>query len=562
MRRFATISALALLTLSVACPDQRRGAGDDDDAGGDDDDGADDDDDGAPDDDDGAPDDDDAVEQPCTAPARMTNVGCTFWAVDLDNAENFVDDAAAAQFAVAVVNVSDEVATVVVRINTAGVGLPVSQQLVESADVDPGAIHIFRLPRRDVDGDNVTDGTDDGPQTWHSSRAFKVVSTAPIVAYQFNTLDQQFSNDASLLLPDRALARDHLVLSYPPGAPMGFEFVPGFDPPRNRSYVTIVGTVDGTEVTVEAGVDFASGTGVSPINPGGTGIDGRIGIAQGTERTFVLNRYDVLNLETMLAMSFDEMFTIGAPDPSGTRVTSDEAVAVFTGTDLTAVVSPNAGEDGCCAEHFEQQILPTRVMRPDFVVSRSAVRNQASPENDMYRIMALQDGTTVTTSLGGDDASFTLDSGEFHELFTTRGFVVEGSGPLHVGQFLVQGTEAGSIGDTSLLYVPAVEQRQAAYTLTTGEGFSENWIVISAVEGTEPKVDGQDMAAASCDGPVTDGVYEGQTYVSWTCPVSDGAHDVYSGTSVTDLEGPPIATFVYGYYSAGSYAYPGGSGLD
>ncbi len=561
MRRFAIISVLTLLTLSVGCPDldRRRGGDDDDAGGGDDDDGAPDDDDGAPDDDDGAPDDDDATANPCQAPARMTNVGCTFWAVDLDNAENSVDDAAAAQFAVAVVNVSEDVATVVVRINTANVGSTVMQELVESASVDPGAIHIFRLPRRDADGDNVTDGVDDGPQTWHSSRAFKIVSTAPIVAYQFNTLDQQFSNDASLLLPDRALARDHLVLSYPPGAPMGFEFVPGFAPPANRSYVTIIGTIDGTEVTVEPSVDIEAGIGVSAL--GTTGIDARRGIAAGTERTFVLNRYDVLNLETMLAMSLDEMFSLNA-DPSGTRVTSDEAVAVFTGTDLTSVITVDQGESGCCAEHFEQQILPTRVMRSDFVVSRSAIRNEANPENDLYRVMARDNGTTVTTSLPGDDASFTLDSGEFREVVSNRGFIIESTGPLHVAQFLVQGTEAGVIGDTSLLYVPPVEQRQAAYTLTTGEGFSENWVVISAVDGTEPKVDGQDMAAAGCNGPVVDGEYEGDTYVSWTCPIADGAHDVYSGSSVTDLEGPPIATFVYGYYNAGSYAYPGGSGLD
>jgi hypothetical protein len=314
-------------------------------------------------------------------------------------------------------------------------------------------------------------------------------------------------------------------------------------------------------VTVEPSVNIVSGTGVSPINPGASGVAGRIGIEGGGERTFILNRYDVLNLETMVATTLGELFEIGAPDPSGTRVSSTEAVAVFTGTDLTSVTTVDT-EDGCCAEHFEQQVLPTRVMRPNFVVSRSAIRNEANPENDMYRIMALQDGTTVTTSLAAADASFTLGAGEFREVATNRGFIIEASGPLHVGQFLVQGTEAGSIGDTSLLYVPAVEQRQAGYTLTTGEGFSENWIVISGVQGTEPKVDGQGMSAAGCSAPVTDGVYAGETYVSWTCPVSDGVHDVYSGTSVNDLEGPPIATFVYGYYSAGSYAYPGGAGLD
>ncbi len=558
MRLVPRLFFLLPCLLLLACPDTRRGSGDDDDGGDDDDSGLGDDDDGT-DDDDGA-DDDDVVNE-CSAPARMTNVGCIFWAVDLDNAENVVDDAAGAQFAVAVANVSDEVATVVVRINTAAVGRPSTQQLVESADVDPGEVHIFRLPRRDVDGDNITAHTDDGPQTLHSSRAFRVVSSAPIIAYQFNTLDQQFSNDASLLLPDRALGRDHLVLSYPPGAPAGFELFPGAGlAPKNRSYVTIVGTVDATEVTVTPGVNFVFGEGVPPLNAGAAGIEGRIGLREGEPRTFVLNRFDVLNLETMVALELGEIFTIGSPDPSGTRVESTESVAVFTGTDLTAVTSVDV-EAGCCAEHFEQQILPTRVMRRGFVVSRSAVRNESNPENDVYRVMASQDQTTVETSLPAPNDSFTLDSGEFHEFAANRGFTVEGSGPLHVAQFLVQGTEAGSIGDSSLLYVPSVEQRQASYTFTTGEGFSENWVVISGVEGTAPQLDGADMGTSGCSGPVTDGVHGAETYVSWTCPVADGAHRVWTGAEF-NAEGPPVAIFVYGYYNAGSYAYPGGSGLD
>jgi hypothetical protein len=541
---------LALLWFGCPDLDRRRGAGDDDDGADDDDD------DDATDDDDDGTDDDDADANPCTAPARLTNVGCIFWAVDLDNAENFVDDAAAGQFAVAVANVHDEPATVVVRINTAAVGDPVAEQFVESTTIDPGDLYVFRLPRRDVDGENVVDGTDDGTQTWLSSRAFHIVSTAPVVAYQFNTLDQQFSNDASLLLPDRALAREHVVLGYSPGAPTSF-----FGAPANRSYVTIVGTAIGTEVTVTPTADIVAGDGVPALNPGAAGLAGRIGIAAGTDATFTLGPFDVLNLETLIAVDLDELFALGLPDLSGTRVSSTEPVAVFTGVDLTAVTTVDE-EGSCCAEHIEQQVLPTRVMRSDYVVSRSAVRNEANPEPDVYRILASTAGTTVTTTLPGADASFTLGAGEFREFSARTGFVVESSGPLHVAQFLVQGTEAGAIGDSALLYVLPVQQRRASYTLTTGEGFSENWIVISGVEGTAPRLDGRDMAAAGCSGPVTDGVHDGSTYVAWTCPVADGVHQVFTGADVGDEDGLPIAVYVYGYYSAGSYAYPGGASLD
>ncbi|MFH2006960.1 MAG: hypothetical protein ABI333_10285, partial [bacterium] len=59
-----------------------------------------------------------------------SNVGCEFWAVDLDNEAVAVNDAAAQQFGVAVANVNDYPVVVDVYINTARVGQPVSESEV------------------------------------------------------------------------------------------------------------------------------------------------------------------------------------------------------------------------------------------------------------------------------------------------------------------------------------------------------------------------------------------------------------------------------------------------
>ena len=134
--------------------------------------------------------------------------------------------------------------------------------------------------------------------------------------------------------------------------------------------------------------------------------------------------------------------------------------------------------------------------------------------------------------------------------------------PLSWSSSSQSGTEAGSIGDASLLYVPPVEQRRSTYTLTTGQGFSENWIVVSMVQGGSAWIDGDEVGAPiGCAGPAVDGVLDGITYESWTCPVSDGSHTVWSAaTKAAATE--PIAVSVYGYYNAGSYAYAGGAGLE
>jgi hypothetical protein len=538
-------------------PDDDDASGDDDDATSDDDDTTGDDDDTTGDDDDTTSDDDDTTgddddtspPSPCDeAISRLTNIGCEFWPVDLDNAENFVDNAAGAQFAVAVANTHDSLtAHVEIFINEGGVGSPLLEALVTDAYIPPGDLHTFALPRRDVDGINVTTNVDDGPQTWHSSRAFRVQSDAPIVAYQFNTLDQQYSNDASLLLPTHALGTSHRVLTWPPNAPLA-----AFG--ANRTYVTIVAAQDDTVVNVTPSSDIVDGDGVPATSQG-------VGIAAGQTGTFNLDRYDVLNLETtFLEISFP---MDPVPDLSGTTVVSNKPVAVYTGADLAIVHSLSApvSEDDCCAEHIEQQVLPTRAMRGKFVVSHSAVRNPSNPEMDVYRVIG-NGAANVTTSLPFPYNAFSIAAGEFFEFEANQGFTVESDVPLHVAQFLIVGTQAGGIGDSAMLYVPPVEQRRATYTLTTGQGFSENWVVLGMAEGTPVWLDGAPVdSSIGCDGPTTDGTLDGTTYISWTCPISDGVHDVASAAIAADATAP-IAATVYGYYSAGSYAYPAGAGLD
>ncbi len=486
-------------------------------------------------------------DDPCEeAMATKNNIGCEYWAVDLDNAENPFDDAAAAQFAVAIANIGNEgTAEVTVHLNNAIYGDPLNLDLVEEHDVPEGEVYIFLLPRRDADGDSISNNVDDGPQSWLSSRAFRIVSNLPVAAYQFNTLDQQYSNDASLLLPTSGLGKDHLVVGFPPGAPTATA-----GSPKNRGYVTILGTEDNTSVTVQVTEDIEAGWDVPAM-------------AAGESHTFNIGQFDVLNLETRL-FTLVELMGGHTADLTGTRVQAEKPVAVFFGVDLTGV-GQESFTDSCCAEHIEQQIIPSMAMGQNFVVSHSGQRNAGTAEMDYYRIMAYETAT-VTTSLPAPNDSFTLGLGEFREFFVNTGFTVETTdGYLHVAQFLVEGgnTSAG-IGDSALLYVPAVEQRRSLYVFTTGQGFSINQVVVSMPEGTEVHYTDASQTkvvnATNCLGPLPNGTLGGITYVAYDCEIEDGVHTVYSGTSPDD-SGEDIAVYVYGYYSAGSYAYPAGSDL-
>jgi hypothetical protein len=136
-----------------------------------------------------------------------SNLGCDYWAVKLDNAtvpgaNGGWLDANAQQYAVIVCNTHPQYAARVTVENHAGV--------VAEAQVPPNDLHIFELPRQDVHG------------TLLAPKAYRIRSSIPIVAYQFNPLDNVgvFSNDASLLLPNTSLGRRYLVMSRPGGIPI------------------------------------------------------------------------------------------------------------------------------------------------------------------------------------------------------------------------------------------------------------------------------------------------------------------------------------------------------
>lgn len=484
------------------------------------------------------------------AEETRSNVGCEYWAVDLDNAENSLrmpgmpdvgDMAAAAQFAVAVANTDPTLsAHVTAEINNAPQGEPLDLEVVAEVDVAPSSLEILELPRRDADGDNVTDHVDDGPQSWLSSRAFKIKSTAPVVAYQFNTINQMYSNDASLLLPKSGLDTHHIVLGFPPNAPVKSSISP-----KNRSYLTVLGTEENTKVKVTPAYTIMEGEGVPEL-------------AEGVEHEFLLGPFDVLNLETPLLTLQQVMGGAKLPELTGSIVDADKAVAVFFGNDLTSIgpLDADPEAESCCAEHIESQILPTSAMGKVFVVTRSAPRSHTNPEVDVYRVLAIVDNTEVTTNLSGPAASFSLNSGEFFEFDTAEPFVLESTQPVHVGQFLISQLyiEDRVIGDPSFLMFPGKAQWRGTYIFTTGRGFSENFAVLAIPDGATATLDGADVFSPFCNDPMDIGDAEGIHYVQVVCPVEDGVHVVDSGEDF-------VGVTAYGYYSAGSYAYSAGSEL-
>jgi hypothetical protein len=505
---------------------------------------------------------------PCEAAGNEpSNVGCDFWAVDLDNEAVSFNDATMQQFAVVIANNNDMPAGVRVTMNAGRVGQPVVEQEVTVGTVPPRGILRVDLPQREVDGtmgQNAGYMFGSGSHTFVSPHAYHITTTMPVVAYQFNPIVQQYSNDASILIPIQALGTHYYVVGFPTANPCG----PGegqmghMASIPDHTAITIAAVSDDTHVTVNA---------THRIHPSG-GDSGLVipQVEPGTPLQMTLDRYDVANLESWQPevdiFSCINMAAMYRGDFTGTVVTSDKPIVVFTalerglglGDAENVTESPNwNGTDFCCTEHFEEQLFPTTALGKEFAVARSAVRSTDPgwKEPDIYRVLATENDTAITTNLPTPYGSFTLQQGQHKDFWAQTGFSLSSTKPIHLAKFLVpqQYIPDGFIGDPSMALHPAAEQFRKEYVFLVPDTWRDNYIVISRPEGAMMTFDGLPFGGDEFDncytGPI--GPVAGVLYDQITCLVTEGSHILRSDK--------PIGLMVFGYYSVGAYSFAGGS---
>lgn len=426
-------------------------------------------------------------------------IGCEYWSVDLDNYPDPFGDPAAVPHAVVIGNPS--ASTAHVQIGTqANVRLPANM-----LEVPAGEVRAFTFPRLDVDGTGIT------------NHSFRLQSDWPVVAYQFNPLNNVgvASNDASLLLPAESLGTEYIVMSWPTSP------VPDvFMVPPQHGYFTVVATRPGrTEVTVVPTANVQAG----PTLPA---------MPAGTPQTFTLQQGDVLNLEADGSNLFE------LQDLTGTTVTASQPVAVFGGHEEAVI-------GGCCADHLEEQLFPVNTWGTRYLAVPVEPRGGS---RDLWRVLASEDATEIRTLPPQADAdAFVLNRGEFRDLESAEAFEVVATKPILVSQYLYsqEATEDG-IGDPSqILAVPVVQYRDF-YPILVPADYLEDWLTVIRPAGVEVRLDGV---------PIAEGLFHGfglGTHEFAYVTVHDGPHAVDADE--------PFGLVAYGYSAAVSYGYP--AGLD
>ena len=445
-----------------------------------------------------------------TAADERSNVGCEYWAADLDNAD--IEDsqnAAAQQYAVTVSNPQPDVAAVVtVEQDDTAPGTAGKPVEIARTTVPPLSLRVLKLGPREVDG-SPPGKYDAGTNTALTRAAFRLKSSVPIIAYQFNPLDNVnvFSNDASLLKPVEALdmgsgtepSPAYVVLGWPqtiaatddpntnfsPGAPLSL-----------RAFLTIVGTRSGTKVRIHPKARVLGGGPIPETKPGGS-----------IELT--LDPFDVANLETG---DFGADFT-------GSIIEANGPIVVFSGNEASdAPAWKTLAERRCCADHLEEQLDPIRTAGRRFVGTISPNRTDAlvragattlghfdAPE--FFRVAAATEaGAIIRTTLPAPLDRVVLNAfGDFASITATKDFVLESDQPIFMSSVSPSQGASGvpfSLpgGDPSFVAVPPVEQFREDYVFLTPDKYAFDFVRIVAPAGAPVQLDGSEVGhLPSCE---------------------------------------------------------------
>lgn len=449
-----------------------------------------------------------------------SNVGCDYWTADLDNADDNLlglsNNPMHVPHSVVISNPG------IYEAEVSFVASPTWQAKMPAVTKVPGGKSVeIKLPVMNVDKSSISD------------KGIHVKSTQPVVAYQFNPFnaDKAYSNDGSLLLPQNGLGKEYFAISLPSRPDIAFPGLEGL--PSQNGYFSVLATATGkTKVTIKL-----SDKGYVKENP-----VTKLPINKGQTVTFELNQYDVLNLEAYSQLSF-------VADLTGSHVSADKPIAVFGGHEEAVLGWKNGGEESCCAEHVEEQMLPVNAWGSKYLAPKTKPRGV---EPDLWLVMASTPGTVLKTtpSIKGLDGKTLNSPGQWIQVEATDSFLIEATGPIQIAQFLVsQGQTDQFTGDPTMIVHSPIAQMRKDYFILTPIGYTENWVSVMRPKGAKIDVDGTAIAESEFK-PIGAGEWE-LAYVA----VQPGVHRFECADQAFGLA-------VYGYGNATAYGYPGGMNLQ
>jgi hypothetical protein len=358
--------------------------------------------------------------------------------------------------------------------------------------------------------------------------AYRVTSTVPVIAYQFNPVNGQTSylSDASMLYPTTAL--DHINYA------VTWTSMVDNTNTNVMAYATAVGTIDDTEITITPSVNTAAGMGV----PAGTaGVPFMITIDEG----------DVLSIAPAAV----------GQGLSGTTFESDEdhPFGFFVGQEC-ALIPANT----CCCDHMEEQLSGVRLWGQHFIGARVPPRTQNPPDTSLWQIYAAEDGTSIdliadNAVTGLPNSPINLDKGEKVEFYAggtqaePGDFEIIADKPIAVLNYMTgaESPNAGGTGDPLAVQLTSVEQFLPRYVVLVPGTWNNDVAVVTREAGAVVSIDNVAIAD-NLFNPIGNGDYEVARVA-----LADGVHVFDAGEDFFNV-------VIVGYDQWDSYGYLAGTG--
>jgi hypothetical protein len=231
-------------------------------------------------------------------------------------------------------------------------------------------------------------------------------------------------------------------------------------------------------------------------------------------------------------------------DLTGTRITADQAVAVFGGH--TCAYVPYYAQ---ACDHIEEQMPPIETLGREYV--GAPMGDGSIMADNVVRVIAGVSDTEVT--IEGAGGSGTLAAGQYIEFEASRPFHVTASHGVMVAQYLrgqFASTPEAARGDPGMTLLVPSEQFRQDYTFILPTSYNpgtngQNFVLVTRPPGLTVLVDGTPVSVPfTTIGPSEVGVV----------PLAGGTH------SMTAEDG--FGIIAYGLGSFTSYATPAGLNLE
>ncbi|XP_060070843.1 uncharacterized protein LOC132550773 [Ylistrum balloti] len=333
-----------------------------------------------------------------------------------------------------------------------------------------------------------------------------VKSNDEIVIYGVNK--EKFSCDAFLGLPVDVLGTDYYILTY--------------YPPSDQCELLIVGVENNTAVTIRLGEALGNYT---------VRWD-RYYYRKGDEIHISLDRLDTFQL-------------VSKGDLSGSRVTSDKPVSVFSGNKKTKIGR------GFSSDHIVEHLMPVTSWGKKFVTVPIPRRTVG----DFFRFVASEDNTEIHITGGYLDTIIIEKAGDVaQQNIPSHAYcLVTANKAIFVAQFVQSQTSRFEPSDPSMIIIPPVEQFASDYTFATpkysfGSFLNYFLFIVKSKDRSGLRLNGKPFPSN-----VRFTQISGTEYVGGYISIPEGSHNVRHVSPICIFGG-----YLYGRATMESYGFPTG----